>query len=58
MSKFVNVIKSISYKKAREYPGELRDKPYQSYALITIPSDFKEKGYLRELPHVVLNFLM
>ena len=58
MSKLVNVIKSISYEKAREYPGELRDNSYQSYPLITIANDFKEKGYLRELPHVVLNFLM
>lgn len=48
----------MSYEKAREYPGELRDNPYQSYPLITIPNDFKEKGELRELPHVVLNFLM
>lgn len=48
----------MSYEKAREYPGELRDNPYQSYTLITIPNDFKEKGELRELPHVVLNFLM
>ena len=58
VSKFVNIIKSISYEKAREYPGELRDNSYQSYALITIPSDFKKTGYPRELPHVVLNFLM